>query len=274
MGLLPSIRHLVIMGVVFLSFLATRGAMGYPLLQRYLEGGTYDTETESWYLAPEGSSAGKPFRLWVIGNTSWKGTIEDVRLSMAYSAEHRIYDEYGNIVRDLVVTLTRATTGQGVDGFFDPSLPEPPQFIQYGDAGTVPLLGDGKPLPAHGIFGPDTVWQEWHLGDFTLQDSPIGDFIGDLPPPDTSTLGQINVYEISILFNDGDSAHGVSVHFDAYNHVEGKNHAFYRFAPFSHDTDADVDVIPEPGSLVGLVGILLGASVFGGRSLLRRRRTS
>lgn len=62
-------------------------AMGYPLLQIYLEGGTYDSQTESWYLEPPGSSAGEPLRLWIIGDTSTYGTIYDVKLSMAYTAE-------------------------------------------------------------------------------------------------------------------------------------------------------------------------------------------
>ncbi len=247
-------------------------AMGYPILQLYLEGGTYDTSTESWYLAPPDSSAGEPFRLWVIGNTSWMGTIHEVRLSMAYSADYRTYDTYGNISRDLVVTFTPTTTG-GLYGFTDPSTPGLPELlIPDGQVNTTPTLGDGKPLPAHGIFGPNTVWQEWLLGDFTLQDSPIGDFIGSVPPPDFNTMGQINVYEISITFSDGATAHGVWVHFDAYNHVEGQNHAFYRFAPFSHDADGDVTVIPEPGSLVGLLGILIGSGALGGRSFLRRRK--
>jgi|GEM_PF-635044 len=270
----PLTHQLAVIATVVLLFLSVNpAAMGYPLLQLYLEGGTYDTTTQSWFLAPEGSSAGEPFRLWVIGDTSWKGTIEEVRLSMAYNATYRTYDSYGNILRDLVVTFTPTTTG-GFGGFTDGSTPGLPQFLQYGAAGTQPVLGDGSKLPAHGIFGANTVWQEWLLGDFSLKDSPMGDFIGSVPPPDTKTLGQINVYEISVRFSDGASAHGVSLHFDAYNHVEGGNHAFYRFAPFSHDADGDVSVVPEPGSLVGLAGILLGSSILGGRSLIRRRRSA
>lgn len=239
-------------------------ALAYPVLQLYLEGGTYDYSTQSWYLEPPGSSSGAPFRLWVIGNTSWKGTIEAVRLSMAYDAAYRTDG------RDLLVTFVPRTTG-GLYGFTDDSPPAVPLFLGNGEAGTVPLLGDGTPLPTHGIFGSNTVWKEWLLGDFSAKDSPIGDFIGSVPPP-SSTLGQINVYEVSITFTDGASAHGVSVHFDAYNHVEGGNHAFYRFAPFSHDADGDVTVIPEPSSLVGLFGLASGLGLVGSRALLRSRR--
>lgn len=245
-------------------------ALAYPALQLYLEGGLYDPITESWFLAPPGSSAGEPFRLWVIGNTSWKGTIYDVRLSMAYSAAYRTYDENGNIIQDLVVSFSPSTTG-GAFGFTDPSVPGMPEFIQAAPAGTVPLLGDGSALPPHGIFGPNTVWQEWLLGDFTLQDSPIGDFVGQIPLSPSTTMGQINVYELSIMFKDGATAHGVTVHFDAYNHVIGNNHVWYRFVPFSHDADADVTVVPEPGSVAGLGGLLLGAVTLGSRFWKRRR---
>lgn len=243
-----------------------RSALAYPILQLYLEGGTYDYSTQSWYLEPPGSSSGAPFRLWVIGNTSWKGTVDDVRLSMAYYAGYRTDD------RDLLVTLIPTTTG-GLHGFTDPSVPDPPMFLRNGEAGTVPLLGDGTPLPAHGIFGPNTVWKEWLLGDFSAKDSPIGDFVGSVPPP-SSTLGQINVYEISITFTDGASAHGVWVHFDAYNHVEGHNHAFYRFAPFSHDADGDVSVAPEPSTLAGLLGLVLTSGLVGARPLWRSRKNT
>jgi hypothetical protein len=184
---------------------------------------------------------------------------------MAYAAEYRTAD------KDLQVTLKAAQTG-GLYGFTDPSLPTNPAFIQHGAAGTVPILGDGTPLPPHGIFGPNTVWQEWLLGDCDLKDSPIADFVGSVPPP-SSTYGQINVCEVSITFTDGVSAHGVQVHFDAYNHVEGANHVWYKFAPFSHDADGDVTVIPEPGSVTALMGLLAGSGLPWGVSFFRRRRT-
>jgi len=70
----PLTHQLAVIATVVLLFLSVNpAAMGYPLLQLYLEGGTYDTTTQSWFLAPEGSSAGEPFRLWVIGDTSLEG---------------------------------------------------------------------------------------------------------------------------------------------------------------------------------------------------------
>ncbi|NMC20824.1 MAG: hypothetical protein GYA33_10435 [Thermogutta sp.] len=243
---------------VFLLLWAARGAQAEPLLQLYLEGGVYDTATESWYVAPPGSSAGVPFRLWVIGNTKQAGTIHDVRLSMAYAAEYRIAD------RDLGVTFS-PTTASLVS---DPSVPAVPGFIQYGTAGTTPLLGDGSPLPPHGVFGANTVWQEWFLGDFNLKDSPLGDFVKSFPTCWKASAAQVNVYEAAIHFSHGDSAHGVQVHFDVYDHVEGGNHVKYKFAPFSHDADATVDAAPAPPALVGLIG-LAAFLPFGARRLLR-----
>lgn len=236
---------------------ATRPVGAEPILQLYLEGGAYDNATESWYIAPPGSSAGLPFRLWVIGNTQ-KAGIQDVRLSMAYAAEYRTSD------RDLAVTFSPTTASL----ITDPSVPAMPIFLQYGLAGTVPRLGGGSPLPAHGVFGPNTVWQEWLLGDFDLKDSPLGDFVGSFPTSWKANAAQVNVYELAIQFSNGDSAHGVQVHFDVYNHVEGGNHVRYKFAPFSHDADGTVDIVPAPSALVGLLG-LTAFLPFGARRLFR-----
>lgn len=262
----------VLAAVLVLGALTTRvGAE--PLLQLYLEGATYDTDTDTWVLAPPGSSNGQPLRLWAIGNVASTPDhlIEGVRLSIAYD---RSWREGGN---DLTFTFTPSTTG-GYGGYYDPSTPiNNPTFLQYGAENTRPVLGDGTPLPWHGIFGPDTVWQEFALGDFTLIDSPIGDFINVFPTiptvnPNSTPRGQINVYEITVLWTGGVSAHGAEIHFDLYNHYEGKNHIKARFAPFSHDTDATARIIPAPPPVVGLVSMgCAGALIRFGRRLRRKR---
>lgn len=263
----------VLAAVLVLGALTTRvGAE--PLLQLYLEGATYDTDTDTWVLAPPGSSNGQPLRLWAIGNVAStpEDKIEGVRLSIAYD---RSWREGGN---DLTFTFTPSTTG-GYGGYCDPSTPNNnnPTFLQYGAENTRPVLGDGTPLPWHGIFGPDTVWQEFALGDFTLIDSPIGDFINVFPTiptvnPNSTRRGQINVYEITVLWTGGVSAHGAEIHFDLYNHYEGKNHIKARFAPFSHDTDATAQIIPAPPPVVGLVSMgCAGALIRFGRRLRRKR---
>lgn len=242
-------------------------ASAEPLLQIYIEGAEYDETTESWYLAPPGSSAGAPFRLWAIGNLSQYDEIRDVKLAFAYSAEYRTDTD------DLQFTLTPSTTG-GYGGFSDPSTAGPATLVQYGEEGTVPLLGDGSPLPAHGQYGDGIVWQEFLLGnlDIAPPDSPLGDFVGSFPTDMKADSAQINVYEVSVMFQSGTTAHGVPVHIDLYNHVQAGNSGKYNsvFAPFSHDADGDVDITPEPGTWAALLGI----AGFGGLGFVRgyRRR--
>ena len=125
---------------------------------------------------------------------------------------------------------------------------ETPTFIGTSADGAVPLLGDGSPLATHGIYGPGVSFLEFNLGDFTLTDSPIGDYQG--LPVSFPELGPISVYSVSVTgFESG-------VHFDVYDHiVVGKDGAQlkYVFAPFSHDAE-----VPEPAA--GLL-LLLGPAL-------------
>jgi hypothetical protein len=254
------------------ALVAAQPAQAVPILQIYLEGGTYNTETESWELTPIGSSAGGTFRLWVIGNVKGpggKGTISDVRLSVAYSQAQL----------GLELALTPSTTG-GYEGYVDPSTAAVPTQnlvinTSLGEVtttdgivrnGSAPVLGDGHPLPPHGIYGPGVVWQEYALGDFTFTDSPIADFIGGFPTAPSISQGQINVYEISAT-----GGHGTTLHFDVYDHIGAENHAKYKFAPFSHDGDGDVNVVPEPTAMLIWGGIGLAGLVAGWR---RKKRVS
>ena len=258
---------------------------GAPALQLYLEGGTYNETTESWELTPEGSSGGEPLRLWAIGSYKEDEWISDVRLSVAYLAS-----DLG-----LEITMTPAQIGGtgsylGID---DPSLSSVPTKqtlvetslgpLTAGDEidgivaavevdgatviineNALPMLGDPElgnqsPLPAHDIFGPGVVWQEFLLGDFALHDSHIGDFIGGFPTELEANGGQINAYDISVI-----GGSGATLHFDLYDSIMSKNRAKARFAPFSHDGDGDVNVVPEPTSvfiwlLVGSFAVVLGS---------------
>ncbi len=239
--------------------LAASTAQAIPKLQLYLEGATYDQDTDTWVAM--GSSDGQPtLRLWAIGDvcSTPDDLIEAVRLSVAYDKSWRTNGH------DLVVSFTPSTTGN-LGNYDDPSVPSVPTFIQNGDVNTGPLLGDGRPLPWHGIFGPDTVWQEFALGDFNLIDSPLADFIGSFPvkPVDAPLGGQINVYEVGVTWTGGASAHGAVVHFDLYNHFEGGCHIRYVFAPFSHDADAEGQIVPAPSTSIALVSMgLMGAIVY------------
>ena len=120
-------------------------------------------------------------------------------------------------------------------------------------------MSDGGALPSHGIFGAGTSFKQWAIGNFTLLDSPVGDFINSYPSSFFASKGQINAYDITIT--------GYSfVHFDAFDHYESHTHAMAVKAPFSHDAEANPPGTPEPGTLV-----LLGLGLAGGASLKLRR---
>ena len=246
--LVPGARLALRAAIIYAPFWAIAGpspAKAVPLLQIYVEGATYDASTETW-IAPPGED---PIRLWAIGNLTGaggKGTISDVKLSVAYRAN----DE------PVTVTLTESTTG-GYGGFTDNSLANTASFVQKVTDGSVPLLGDGGNLPSHGVYGPGVYWQEFSLGDFSVPgDSPIIDFAAPLPTPVSSnTDAVINVYEVAI---SGPSDE-IEIHFDLYDHVAGKHHAQYKFAPFSHDGGggALLGSNPEPSTfLLAILGLL------------------
>lgn len=245
----------MIIGVAAFVAVAALGvgqARAIPILQLYAEGATYDPVSESWVLD---MSSGQPYLLWAIGNISGpggKGTISDVRMSIAYEAE---------FAESVSISLSPATASDEWNSVADLYLPGE-AVRNYGinttegwfegdlvDNGGAPVLSSGKPLPSHGTFGEGMVWQEWSLPDFDNDgDALIGDFI-DTFPTDLYEGGQIHAYEVDI-----DGAHSTTIHFDLYDHVGSKNKAV--FAPFSHDAQ----ITPEPATLI--IWSLLGALGF------------
>ncbi len=224
-------------------------ANAIPVLQLYLEGGTYDPVTEDWVVGPTTEAT-----LWVIGNISGpggKGTIYDVKLAAAFDSA------------DSPTIALDQTTTSGFGGFTDPSTPIAPTLTPGGPFSGAPTLSDGSSLPSHGIYGPGTSFLEWSLGNFFLTDSPVGDFIDLFPTSLFPAAGQINAYDIS--FSGADE-----LHFDAWGDIAGNPHGGLRpvFAPFSHDAT----VVPEPATLVLLGSGLLGFGLLG-RKRFKRPRT-
>lgn len=220
-------------------------AYAIPTLQFYLEGATYDYTTESWVI--ETSS---PLNLWVIGDVGSYGAISDVSLVAAV---------YTNELSGGSISVTPTTTSL----ITDPSTPGTPVLTVNPNItpnnGERPLLGDGSALPSHGIYVPtrdsfdDGVsFFQWSIGDFTLTDSPIGDFIDEFPSAFPSD-GQVNAYTIDI-------AGFTSIHFDAFDHIMvGNGKIKYVFAPFSHDAFT----VPESKTWLLLGTCLLFVVVLG-----------
>jgi hypothetical protein len=269
---------LVIIGGVLLLGHSTAHAI--PILQLYIEGAEYDEASQSWVWVghKDGAPPQDGFTLWAIGNVAGpggKGDILDVRLSVAYG------DDSEGLTVDFVPTIIgsgSATPGE-YQGFTDTSVPVGPVNSRdlgdirtstgwWGDDpgedgaevqdGSCPVLFNGtKLLPWHGTFGEVIYWQEFFLDDFTLTDSPIGDFIGAFPTDLTANAGQINAYKVTI---NGAAEDGV-VHFDLYNHVQGETRG--TFCPFSHDAM----IAPEPFS--GIVWLLIGLTWAGSAWMYR-----
>lgn len=236
--------------VGLLSFASS--AWSIPLLQLYVEGANYDDVSDTWTL-----TSTDPLRLWVlglVGGSEGKGTIFDVKLSIAYAS-----------TLTPTFSLLSSTTND-YKGYADPSAPVTATFSKTVTDGSAPILGDGSFLPSHGIYGDGTSWQEFKLGDFSLQDSQIGDFMTSAPDASGEKVGQINVYEFSVA----GSSVGDVFHFDVYDHIVGGNDFKYINAPFSHDASSSGGSstgggsggtggdLPEPGTLA-----LLGLSLFG-----------
>lgn len=228
-------RALLIGFVLFAGAILSSPALAIPVLQLYIEGATYDSATESWRIVTDGTLI-----LWIIGNVGQYGEIHDVHLAAAVKA-----DEKGTITLE----PTTATINFGVSDLSPPEAPTPTTNFPS-EEGQIPKLSNGEKLPKHDAYGPGVRFYEWKLGNFTLTDSPIGDFSGSFPTT-FPKKGQINAYIVTITgFPSG-------VHFDAYNHVWAQQSGKfkYHFAPFSHDASWHT---PEP--TVGLL-VLLGCFI-------------
>ncbi len=236
-----------------LSCLAAAGN-AVPVLQLYVEGATYDDEHESWVF-PAGTD---PFRLWVIGNVAGPGghgAISDVELAITYA------DELAG--QDLTLSLTAAQIGGAGEfgGFHDPSVATPATFTGFDDTGAAPTLFGGRSLPAHGVYGPGWEWQAFSIGDMTLTDSEIADFIDTFPDAPSTASGQINAYDVSVDFPAGRGS--FDLHIDAYGRLGSRA----VFAPFSHDAGTGINSpVPAPAPL-----LLFGVALLGLGARLRRR---
>jgi hypothetical protein len=221
-------------------------ASAVPVLQLYIEGATYDTQEESWYVPST------TFRLWTIANLTGPGGTQGLPITNVRLAA--VYDDPGTPVS---ITISPTTIGGNgaYNGFTDPSKPRVPVSLRTVSDGSSPLIGGNRYLPPHGEFGSGRTWQEFALGDFTTADSQIADFIHAFPTPSAGYSAQINAYDVVV--------NGSYAHFDLYGEVvDARGRVSYINAPFSHDaTDGPNDVpLPATLALLGIGGIGLAAS--------------
>ena len=242
---------LISASVAIALLLAAPTAQAVPALQVYIDGATYDNAEESWKIT---SPSNEPLRLWVVGNVAGpggKGPLTDVRAAFAYSSGA------GNVT----LNITPTTTG-GTGGFTDPSVAAAPSLLATHTDGSRPVRADGKKLSKHGVYGNGTHWQEWALGDMTLTDSPIADFMSAFPHAPLEASGQINAYDISVAgLNEGEW-----IHVDLYGaYFDNRGRVKSVFAPFSHDAEFAIlpvtstsgeTPVPEPAAALILAPFL------------------
>lgn len=232
---------------ILLALASTANAI--PLLQIYIEGATYDSQSETWV------TNANSFNVWVIANTNGPGS-------------------KGNLYN---VTLVATAIGGDLSGMSisgtSTSVVDDPSIASNPTPG-ISGIGAHHSLASHGIFTNDNIWQDFLLGDMVLSDSPIGDatqgefpeFIDGIP-----NSAQINVYNVN------NTSALTSLHFDGFGYYgsNSKNKfAFnqkYTFAPFSHD--AESLAIDEP---IGLMLILTGfiSVIFNRSKVLAKDKTS
>lgn len=218
-------------------------AQAVPTLQVYIEGATYDDQDESWKIT---SPSNAPLRLWAIGNVAGpggKGAIHDVKAAFAYSSGA------GNVSINITPSVTN-----GYGGFTDPSISATPTHLGTHTDGSRPVHSNGRKLAKHGVYGENTHWQEWSLGDFTSADSPIADFIEAFPQAPLEALGQINAYEVHV----NGLVEGEWIHVDLYGSIfNRKGELKSVFAPFSHDAEFALLGAPPTSTEVNAPGAAL-----------------
>lgn len=232
--------------VLTIGLMISPAAHAVPDLQLFIDGATYDGETETWVLATTGS-----VDLYVI---SANEAHYDVFVSMALIG----FGEF-DPVPPVTVAGFNGTPTAWEWGY------APIDFVPQDEWG-----GGDEEMPRHGIF--PTWFAEVNTGDY----DDLTGFVGDVQPgPDfwdptlggpgpANAQGQYKVFSLSI-----GAPIGTSVHFDAYTYTNSlvlEGNPIDEFAPFSHD--ATTTIVPEPGTILLMSTGLLGMGV----AAIRRRK--
>lgn len=227
--------------VLIIGLMMAPGAYAVPHLQLFIDGATYDWDTQTWVLATTGS-----VDLYVI---SANETHDNVYVSMALMG----FEESENPTGDVSITGFNGTPSVWDWGY------APIDFVPNDEWG-----GGNDELPRHGIF--PTWFAEVNTGYYDTSG-----FVGDVQPgsdfwdPTIDGPGPANAVGQYKLFGLSISAPvGTAVHFDAYTYANGlivDGSPIDEFAPFSHD--GTTTIVPEPGTILlmstGLLGMGLAA---------------
>lgn len=260
------IRFLPIIAIIGCIMLMASAAVvqAVPLLQLYIDGGTYDTVTET--IVTDSDTFTLAALLTVNGTVvDDNGTVEEANsridwLSLPYYISVALVPQTDTQMNLGTVDFGSDTinvTGDGTD----------PMDMVYGQP---PLDGylANKDLPTHDIF--DTYYYETQpfyfletqvTPTFNTQDAAMDGYI----TPDSSNVSYYLKWEVDVSNLDPE----YDIHFDLYNltsqiEIAKRDRVQIKdikvFAPFSHD--AGTTTVPEPGTLV-LLGIgMLGVAAY------------
>ncbi|UCC79735.1 MAG: choice-of-anchor N protein [Candidatus Zixiibacteriota bacterium] len=223
---------------ICLVLLITPTTLAVPDIQLFIDGATYDWDTQTWVATTTGS-----VDLYVISANDAKA---DIIVSVALGHD----DDPSLMTVDFGGTVINP--GDWVYG--------------SGPISNAPSQWNGsEDLPKHSVF--PTWYSEVHTGAYGL-----GMNVGDVQPgPDfwdpsipsgpANALGEYKIFTVDLS-----GPVGSSVHFDAY--TLNPDGTIDKFAPFSHD--ATTTIVPEPGTFA-LMGSGLLALGFG---IYRKRKRS